>query len=110
MGKELLHHTDRTAKVDVDLAGDILQRPVFAELEVAHDPCVVHQHVELGKRAVTSACNRLIPSASPTSLLRREGQDIGSSPPEGPYRPACSTGEGGSSADATCDRGGKEEE
>ena len=64
----MLHHSDRTGEVDVDLAGDICERTILVQLDDAHDAGIVHQGIKFWKRMVTVSCSVRMLSASLTSL------------------------------------------
>src|ERR1700739_2357632 len=50
MRQELLHHANRPAQIDFNLASDVFETSAFVvNIDLTHDACVVDQNVELGK-------------------------------------------------------------
>src|SRR6266446_5077878 len=50
MRQELLHHANRPAQIDFNLAGDVFEASSFVvNIDLTHDAGVVDQNVELGK-------------------------------------------------------------
>src|SRR5713226_348385 len=50
MRQELLHHANRSAQIDFNLASDVFEASSFVvNIDLTHDAGVVDQNVELGK-------------------------------------------------------------
>src|SRR6202021_2083164 len=50
MRQELFHHANRPAQIDFNLSSDVFEASSFvANIDLAHDPCVIDQNVELRK-------------------------------------------------------------